>query len=223
MAFELDHVFICTEINAPEADRLLLFGLTEGTARIHPGQGTANRRFFFHNFMLELLWIQSSEEAQSKLSRPTRLWERWHDRNRGSCPFGICLRSANQSVEELPFSNWAYRPAYLPESLSISVGTNADIVTEPMLFYLSFAKRQGQYSNDQRQPLDHAIGFREVTRVALVSPHAARPSIELQTIIDRNMLELKQGENYCIELGFDDELQGKHANFQPELPLILHW
>ncbi|AFY78420.1 MAG: hypothetical protein IGR93_19055 [Hydrococcus sp. C42_A2020_068] len=57
MTFELDHLFICTAIGAPEADRLLSFGLTEGTPNIHPGQGTANRRFFFHNVMLELLWV----------------------------------------------------------------------------------------------------------------------------------------------------------------------
>ncbi len=47
MAFELDHFFICTDINAWEADRLVSFGFTEGSASIHSGQGTANRRFFF--------------------------------------------------------------------------------------------------------------------------------------------------------------------------------
>jgi Rho-binding antiterminator len=60
MEFELDHLFICTTIGAPEADRLVAFGLTEGTPNVHPGQGTANRRFFFHNFMLELLWVHNS-------------------------------------------------------------------------------------------------------------------------------------------------------------------
>ena len=48
---ELDHIFICTEKEAPQGDLLKEFGLVEGSSNIHPGQGTANRRFFFKNFM----------------------------------------------------------------------------------------------------------------------------------------------------------------------------
>ena len=29
--FELDHIFVWTEVGGPEADRLIRFGLTEGT------------------------------------------------------------------------------------------------------------------------------------------------------------------------------------------------
>ncbi|MGH9760591.1 MAG: hypothetical protein ACREAC_07080, partial [Blastocatellia bacterium] len=32
MTFELDHLFICVSAGAPEADRLIEFGLTEGTS-----------------------------------------------------------------------------------------------------------------------------------------------------------------------------------------------
>jgi len=31
MTVEFDHMFICTEVGAPEADRLVAFSLTEGT------------------------------------------------------------------------------------------------------------------------------------------------------------------------------------------------
>jgi len=55
MTLEFDHMFICTVVDAPEADLLLAFGLTEGASNIHPGQGTACRRIFFRNAMLELL------------------------------------------------------------------------------------------------------------------------------------------------------------------------
>jgi len=47
--FEVDHLFVCANLGAPEADSLIAFGLTEGAPNVHPGQGTANRRFFFHN------------------------------------------------------------------------------------------------------------------------------------------------------------------------------
>jgi len=65
MAFELDHVFIRVSRGAPEAEHLVQFGLREGQPNIHPGQGTANRRFFFINAMLELLWVEDARVAQS--------------------------------------------------------------------------------------------------------------------------------------------------------------
>jgi hypothetical protein len=105
MAFELDHLFIWTDIGACEADRLVSFGLVEGTSNTHAGQGTTNRRFFFHNAMLELLWVHDPAEARSELIRPTRLWERWTHRRNGACPFGICLRPATGSNDTVAFSS----------------------------------------------------------------------------------------------------------------------
>src|SRR5262245_28310620 len=77
MTLEVDHVFICTSPFAPEADRLVQFGLTEGMPNQHPGQGTACRRFFFRNAYLELVWVENAAEARSSLVRRTGLWERW--------------------------------------------------------------------------------------------------------------------------------------------------
>ncbi len=65
MTIKLDHLFIFSRMNAPEIDRILNLGLTEGRANTHPGQGTANRRIFFHNAMLELLWVMDEEEVSS--------------------------------------------------------------------------------------------------------------------------------------------------------------
>jgi len=56
--FEVDHVFVCTSPLAPEADRVLGIGLSEGSSNCHPGQGTANRRIFFKTTMLEFLWVE---------------------------------------------------------------------------------------------------------------------------------------------------------------------
>ena len=47
---EVDHIYICTDYKAPAGELLKEFGLTEGTSNTHPGQGTANRRFFFPQF-----------------------------------------------------------------------------------------------------------------------------------------------------------------------------
>ncbi|MCU0543646.1 MAG: VOC family protein [Oscillatoriaceae cyanobacterium Prado104] len=223
MTFEFDHLFILTDIGAAVADRLSSFGLVEGSSRIHRGQGTANRCFFFHNAMLELLWVCDPQEAQSELIYLTRLWERSTDRNNGACPFGICLRPTKTAGDTIAFSSWEYRPPYLPENVNISVGTNSDVLTEPMLFQIPWGKRPDSYPAEKLQPLSHPVGFREITRVELVSPAANNPSPELRSVIDTNQLKLRLGSEYCIELGFDGEMQGKLADFRPELPLIVSW
>ena len=209
MTFEFDHLFILTDIGASEANRLSSFGLVEGGSRIHRGQGTTNRCFFFHNAMLELLWIHDPEEAKSQRIHLTRLWERSTNRNNGACPFGICLRPAKGSEDTVAFSSWAYRPPYLPETRSIAVGTNSDVLTEPMLFQISFAKRPDRYSGQKSHPLEHGVGLREITRVELVSPAANNPSPELQAVLETNQLKLRIGTEYFVELGFDGELQNR--------------
>jgi hypothetical protein len=224
MTFEFDHLFICTDIGAYEAvERLVSFGLLEGASRTHRGQGTANRCFFFYNAMLEFLWVHSKEEAQSEPIHLTRLWERWSNRQDDACPFGICLRPAINSGDTVAFPSWAYHPPYLPETLSIAVGTNSDVLTEPMLFQTPFGKRPEQFPPEKTQPLEHPVGLREITRVEIISPAANIPSPEFQAVIDTHQVKLRSGTKYCVELGFDGEVQGQQVDFQPGLPLIMSW
>ena len=100
-AFELDHLFICCKAGAPEAEYLRDFGLTEGPPNVHPGQGTMNRRFYFHNAMLELLWVHDPVGAQNMRTRPTHLWERWQGRHGDASPFGICLHPRHAETATL--------------------------------------------------------------------------------------------------------------------------
>lgn len=224
MSFELDHLFICTELGAPAAAQLIQFGLVEGRSNLHAGQGTANRCFFFHNLMLELLWVHNAAEAQSENTRPTYLWERWSGQAQGTCPFGVCLRPLEgQAPEVLPFPTWNYQPAYFPADVAISVATNVSALSEPMLFYLPFARRQDSYPEAKVQPLNHAVGWREVTRVSLTLTQSPPRSGELEALSSSNLIEIQTGPAYLMELGFDGETQGQHHDFRPALPLIVRW
>ncbi len=223
MPTEFDHIFICTSHNANEADGLTAMGLAESAPNTHPGQGTACRRFFFRNGYLELLWVRDAAGAQSALNQRTYLWERCTDRNNGACPFGFGFRPVAQEDCKPPFPAWAYRPPYLTAPLSIDMGTNADLLTEPLLFYLSFAKRPDSYPCSRRQPMDHTAGLREITRLELVSPHANHVSRELKAVVDARLLRLRSGTEYLVEFGFDGEHQGQKWDFRPGLPLIFCW
>lgn len=223
MTFELDHLFICTSVNAPAADALVALGLTEGTPNVHAGQGTSNRRFFFCNAMLELLWIDEPKEARSEPLKPTYLWERWAGRSNGVCPFGLCFRPGADHIGGPPFSTWEYRPPYLPPPLSIHVATNASMLTEPMLFYLAGGRRPDSYPTAERQRLEHAAGLSEITRLELISPQVGSLSPEMQVLESTSLVRLRAGTEHLLELGFDGERQGKEADFRPALPLSLHW
>jgi Glyoxalase-like domain len=222
MKVEFDHLFILTDIGAPVAQQLIDFGLTEGSSRTHLGQGTANRCFFFHNAMLELLWVYNPAEAQSETIQRTRLWERWAGRDR-VCPVGICFRPVDTAPDTVAFVSWDYRPPYLPVTLSIAVANNSEVLTEPMLFQTPFGKRPDQFLPEKAQPLDHSTGLHEITRVEIISPVTTSPSPELQAILESNQIKIRHGSQYCIELGFDGEKQGQQVDFQPKLPLIMCW
>ena len=220
MTVELDHLFILTDTAANNADRLISFGLIEGSSNCHPGQGTANRRFFFHNFMLELLWVHDSEEARSDTVNRTSLWERWRDRNSSACPFGIGIRG-NQ-LEEIPFDYWHYRPPYLPPNVSIPVSTNSGQLNEPFLFWSPFGRRPDTLAADRSQPLNHPCGFTEVTQVRLTAP-SPHPSNALENVASSGLINLKQGQSYRADIYFDRCQQHKSKDFRPHFPLVLHW
>jgi hypothetical protein len=217
--FELDHLFIWAAPGAPEAERLIAFGLVEGGRNVHPGQGTANRRFFFHNAMLELLWVCDAAEVQGEAIRRTQLWERWRGRTQGASPFGICLRPARPDLEGLPFPAWEYRPPYLPAPLAIHVG-DGTALAEPWWFYLSFVRR-GDAARGRPQPVQHPAGLREVTRLRVAGPWAERPSPVAEAVRRTGVVTFAAEPEHLLEVGFDHEEQGRRVDFRPVLPLIL--
>lgn len=220
---QLDHLFICCDVGAPEAERLLALGLVEGAPNTHPGQGTACRRFCFRNAFLELVWLVDAAAAQSEPARRTGLWERTSRRGRGASPFGIGLRpSAGES--EPSFPTWDYRPPYLPDPLSIQVGENSEVLSEPLLFFLSFGRRPDTYPPPRTPPLDHALPWREITRVHIAGPAGEVTSPALaQVLAACSWLNIDAGNEHLLEIAFDHERTDQAIDLRPVLPLVCKW
>ena len=222
MPFELDHVFVCTNLDAPETTQLVSHGLIEGPSGAHQGQGTANRCFLFHNAYLELIWIHSGEEARSPLTERTRLLERWTGRADGTCPFGICLRPARPSGGgDLPFAAWDYLPRYVAESSPIHIGTNSDRLAEPMLFFIESASRPDSWP--RQPPLHHRLGVREITRLSWMRPTDNPLSPELRAVVDAGCLNVALGHAHALEICFDNEAMRQSATLSPHLPVTFKW
>ena len=217
MGAVVDHVFVCCEEGAPEADALVGLGLVEGTPNTHAGQGTACRRFFFANAYLELIWVSDPEEARSELVRPTRLWDRWSQRGQGASPFAIVLRPADGDAEvKPPFESDSYRPEYMPAGATIEIARGT-LLSEPEIFFLGFQRDRARLG---REPIDHGPPLRNLKRVTVWTP--AEPSPPARAIADTGLFDLRHGDAHLMELAFADARRGQ-ADLRPDLPLVLRW
>lgn len=225
MLLEFDHLFVCTSIGAPEVDALVALGLTEGPPNTHPGQGTANRRIFFRNAMLEFLWVVDTAEVRSPRIAPTQLWQRWQYQQSGFSPFGIALRRADDqraSPAAWPFATWSYRPPYLPGDLDFRVASNTTAV-EPWVVVIPFDRHQASLPAAQRHLLDHASGFRDLTAVTISLPQQAPLSPAVQTLHDAGVITCRRADEQLAVIEFDGGTQHQEVDLRPGLPLAVRW
>jgi hypothetical protein len=215
VSLQLDHIFICCDPEAPEAEQLIAAGLIEGTRNKHPGQGTANRRFFFENGFVELLWVHDENEARSEITRKTRLWERWSQRQLDANPFGICFSTANPELDRLPFDSWAYRPQYLPPDKSILFQEGAPL-SEPELFQLGWATEPNYVLQQPQQVMPEIQRLRSVSVGLPAIDGISKP---LTVASDVGMLAIHQSEKFEIRLAF--EAKQRFCIRLPELGLAL--
>lgn len=215
LSLQLDHVFICCDVGAPEADALLGSGLVEGTQNVHPGQGTANRRFFFQGGFVELLWVANPAEAQSELAAPTRLWTRWLNRHSGSCPFGIGFSPADTEVVAPPFDTWDYRPGYLPPGKVIRFAQVTSL-QEPELFYLAWPHTRASAS---AQPVGHTTPLVALKSVSVGMPPLTTISSSMRAAISAGLVNVYTHPTYELKLGFSAS-QEVFLDLSP-LPLLM--
>ena len=192
---ELDHVMILCNVGAPEASSLTDRGVHEGPGNTHPGQGTANRRFFFPNAYLELLWVENPVEAQSPEARDTRLFERWQKRASGACPFGLVFRPGPKGPATPP-SSWTYSPRYFPPGFSIEVARDPP-ANEPLLFYLPFAKAS---LVENRAPADGAVRIGSITGATVHLPQTQELSPALSSLVAAGVVSVEPGREYLLDL-----------------------
>ncbi|MDF5711957.1 MAG: VOC family protein [Nostoc sp. S4] len=223
MQLELDHIFVCVQPEAPPIDLLTAFGLTEGTRRIHRGQGTTNVCFLFNNAYLELLWLFDTNEIQSPLVRPTGLWERCRWQETQACPFGIAFRSTASDLGEIPFHTWDYHAAYLPPKASIAIASNSDNLSEPLIFISPTTKKPTDYAIERQFPLVHRVGFKEITALQVILPGVENFSPEVRTLIELGLVQFSKGNSYQLQIEFDNTKEGNSRDFCPEIPILIKW
>ena len=165
------------------------------------------------NAMIELVWVNDAEEAQSECTRRTQLWERWSGRSGEASPFGICVRPVDSHNGEPPFPAWKYRPSYLADSLVMHLGEAG--VEEPMWVYLGFMRRLDR----EQRFAEHPIGIREMTHLTLTTSVPLR-SVASQRIVENGILSSQDGEESLLEIEFDGRGRKEVVDFRPHLPVV---
>ncbi len=215
MPMEVDHAFVACAIGAPEADALLQLGFVEGSSNSHPGQGTANRRFFFENFMLELLWVADPAEARSERTQPTRLWDRWAHRKAGANPIGVVFRSSDGLLDSVPFKTWAYAPSYLSVGASIQIAEGTTL-EEPELFCLPFLDRAARRNSE---PVAHALPIRRIVGVAVGVRRIRELTAASRSAQAHGLLAYFESPQPVLEIIFQGPQDGG-LDLRPDLPVI---
>jgi hypothetical protein len=214
MNLELDHLFILLEPKAEGANRLLEQGFQEGPCNTHPGQGTANRRVYFANGMVEFLWVRDADEARSGPGRDLCFPERAADPD--ASPFGmIFVPGTDPVIPKMPFPGWHYQPDYFPPPKGFHVGANSENLMEPLCFYFPFHVPGVPRPQPQRNP-------QTISEVVISTPSTDTQGVlALASQCDR--LSIQSANEHLMEITLDYHAVGQTQDFRPALPLVLHW
>jgi hypothetical protein len=209
-----DHIFIFTTDPAKNAEELISFGLTEGSSRVHEGQGTSNRTFVFENFYFEILWVHNDQELKSDLVKPSGLWKRANYKTTGCSPFGLCITNTDET-DELFKHPLKYQPAYFPQGMAIDILNAPDDL--PWIFRLPF---KGDRKKESKPPA-HPAGIQKLTGMEFTysSPEAQS---YIKHFRDPDTISFSKASTIALTLAFDQHRQGKTISF-PNLHLRIEY
>lgn len=205
---EIDHIFIFSTNRGKVADELVEFGFKEGSSRVHKGQGTMNRKFYFENFFLEILWVIDENEIKSETTAVTKLWERSQFQKNNYSPYGLCLVNAIET-DKLFEKSKIYQPNYFPKDMGISILTNHNNPQLPWTFRLPY--RNGKKVSNE--PIEHPNGIKSLTRVLFEVNKEAVESEFVNYFNEIDTLVFSTSKRTHLTLEFDHNTQQKEKCF----------
>ncbi|MCS4556338.1 VOC family protein [Shewanella sp. C32] len=212
---QIDHLVIFCSPGAQEVELLNAFGLHDGAARSHTGQGTASRCFFFGNCYLELLFVEDEVALRSAATRVTRLAERFLQSNSNTSPFGVCFKQPDAALATL-----AYHPEFLPQGYRLTLARHNPL-SEPLWFFLQTP--DGELPPFQRQTFNWQSELHQLTAVNMTIAEGSNLSPTAKAVMAHSCIELFADITPLMELTFDHGAQRQSHDFRPALPLLLRW
>lgn len=206
---QIDHIFIFSNNDADEADELVKAGFTEGSRRLHPGQGTANRKFYFENFFLEILYVTNEHELANGPAAQIGLAELSNFQSNHRSRFGLCL--VNSPATDNLFKNALdYQPSYFPEGKAIKVINNQEKPYLPWTFRLPF-KSQNKATEE---PMSHENGIHKLTKAIFGISDMTSQVDFIKAFDSHAQIDFESSHSNRLKLVFDEGQQGKEMLFK---------
>lgn len=218
---KLDHVFIGTSDIGSAVDAVSACGFIEGSTNVHPGQGTANRRYFFSNTMLELLYVDervSSDHPQNHLLELEARCRASLD-DKSTSKLDVCFRPSHSDDQKPLFECLHYKPSYLPSSLHIDIDRER-CAGDPLWFQLPFSSDAKFIERTAQEPRDHPAGVECLTRLH-VTTTADSLSSTARIIEQATEVSVETSDHSVMIADFDNRAQGQVFDLRPLLPLIV--
>ena len=214
---EIDHIFIFSNTNGRKADDLVSSGLAEGSNRIHKRQGTMNRKFYFENFFLEILWVYDQSERDKVGTKRIGLSQRANFKNNNSSRFGLCLVN-DKATNTLFKGAQNYQPAYFPSGMSIDVISNSEYFGLPWTFRLPYQSDKPETN----EPKNHLMKLSQLTKVKFGTNQKNLSSEFTSAFKGEQMVEFYEDVKSSLTLEFDFRKQQK--TYRNEfLDLTIHY
>lgn len=206
------HAFVCSSNKGAEADLLVQRGLAEGSNRVHEGQGTQNRKFYFPGFFLEILWVHDAQAFAANELSELGLAAR---NGTGISNAGLCL--VREEASDALFEDaHRHQPTYFPAGQCIDVVHPLPDAL-PFLFRLPFDGAP----NTHNEPLAHPCGIQKLTAIHFTAPSAALSNSAIRHFKNADRISFATGAP-ALALQFDGGKQQQHIEL-PSLRLSLEY
>lgn len=237
---EVDHFNIWVKNPKIAKEKLTDIGFTsvpDSLSKIHKGQGTTGRYFYFLNNYLELIFVydQNELEENNNKNKDLDFTTRANFDKNGASPFGIALKIKDYNVEKIPFEKVRYHQDWMDDNASIYSAKNSKTnIKEPSIFVvypeiesdrfetLADLKNIPEEYSIWREFFKHPNGAKKITAITITSTDLDLATTTMRAINGIDNLTVKNGSEHLMELFFDNNIQGKTIDLRPELPLIVY-
>jgi hypothetical protein len=228
---EFDHFWIVVNRDAPERIALERAGFKiSPNINRNDGQGTASVSAEFFNAYIELMWPDPTVPVAPGAERGVEKFKnRMNWRTSGWCPIGIALHRTGPSTT-LPFPTWSFAAAWMPAGSAIEILTPRDdtkspsfSIEPPALAVKEEANRKLPENDPKRALFQHPIGVDRITAIRIVRPKAYQPNAPFTYLEKSGVLKSEEGNEWAVDVTFDDGRKAQTKDLRPDLPLIIHY
>lgn len=237
---QVDHLNIWVKNPEKAKQKLIDIGFTsipDSLSKIHTGQGTTGRYFYFLNNYLELIFVYNQNELEQNniKNKDLDFTERANFEKNGASPFSIALKVKDYNTEKIPFQKIRYHQDWMEGNASIYSAKNSKInLKEPSIFvvYPEIESERFETMSDLKNIPDeyafarafykHPNGAKKITNINITSTDLDIKTETIKAINGIKNITVKSGKEHLMKLYFDNNIQGKTFDLRPELPLIVY-